>query len=165
MKTSKAFAWLAVLLLMAGLMAGCRGEDGGSVPEEPDQMLQEEFQEPAEETTEPLPEYIELSTPYGALRYQGKWMDSMITTQTESEDSLQIDFSTRIGETEYALFSLILGNGEGSPVGQITDAQGDAHNVYLIFEEIVRYPELSEKEQDTLYAMQEDINYIIANLH
>ena len=55
--------------------------------------------------------------------------------------------------------------GEGAnSVGTLTDSAGTSRNVSINVDEIVQDPDLTEGEQNRLYAMQEDLNYLIDNL-
>ena len=56
-----------------------------------------------------------------------------------------------------------IGDFEGGPVGQLTDTDGVKHNVFITMEEI-DVSGLTEGEQNRLFAMQKEINFIIENL-
>ena len=65
---------------------------------------------------------------------------------------------------QYPLFKVTIGEGDGSKIGELTDSAGTKRDVYLQLEEIQEDPNLNDGEQNRLYAMQEDLNYLIDNL-
>lgn len=116
-------------------------------------------------TEEPIdPNCVIVNTHLGNLQYQDQWTEFMQTEQHREGDNLVVSFSAKIGDTDFALFDIIIGELEEEPVGQITDRKGVVRDVYLELKEIVGTDILTENEKNRLYAMQEDINYIIENL-
>jgi hypothetical protein len=69
-----------------------------------------------------------------------------------------------LNDHEYPLFTVNIGGGEGSEAGKLTDAQGKERIVYIDASEIKEEEELTANEQNRLYAMQEDINYVVDHL-
>ena len=88
----------------------------------------------------------------------------MRVIQTEEDTGIIVSFGAEFNGVRYELFHLSIGEFGGNPVGQITDAQGVVHKVYAEAEELGIYPELTETEQNRLFAMQEDINFVLENL-
>lgn len=119
--------------------------------------------EPTAAQTESDP-YVTVGTPYGDLYYQSMWSDCMKTEQTRNGDALEVSFSTQINGKAYLLFVVVIGPGDGTPAGELTDAEGTKREVSVRFEELAESPELTEGERNRLYAMQEEINYVIDNL-
>ena len=105
-----------------------------------------------------------VNTPYGDLYYQEQWSDNMVVEQKAEGDLVRVSFLAEFNGLKYALFDLVIGGGEEESVATITDAAGTVRNVSVNFLELGEYPELSEDDQNQLYAMQEDINYVIENI-
>ena len=62
------------------------------------------------------------------------------------------------------MFQVTIGDSEDALVGELTDSSGTKRNVYMSVVEIEPSEELSEEEQQRVYAMQEDLNYLIDHL-
>ena len=105
-----------------------------------------------------------ISTEYGDLYYPDQWADLINTEQVKAGDTITVSFSTRIDDTSYALFDVTIGGEAGALVGELTDSGGTKRSVYIKTSEIPEDPDLDEGEQNRLYAMQEDLNYLIDNL-
>lgn len=119
---------------------------------------------PTEVPTEPDDGRVRVYTKYGKLYYQDQWVDFMRTVQTEEGKNLVVSFVAEFDGVKYPLFQLIIGECDGDPIGQLTDDQGVKHNVFVAMEEIGELTQLTEGEQNRLFAMQEEINFIIENL-
>lgn len=178
---------MSVLLLIAAL-AGCgRTEETEtteasmtettSTPEvkeeehaRPDETLKaeespEEVPEKTPQTQEPVdPNVVVVSTACGNLYYQEQWSEYMKTEQTQEGETLTVTFLAEFNGIGYPLFSIVIGTGEGEPMAQLTDANGAMRDVFVIVEELEEHPELTEDEQNCLYAMQEEINYVVENI-
>lgn len=109
-------------------------------------------------------EYVTISTEFGNLYYPEQWSDYLETSQEWENDSLVISFSAKIREVEFPMFQVTIGNSEDALVGELTDSSGTKRNVYMYVVEIEPSEELSEEEQQRVYAMQEDLNYLIDHL-
>lgn len=168
---------LCVLLLVFAL-AGCNAEDDTPAVTEGTPQTEGQVQtegteqtevagatEAADVFTEPVnPEVVVVSTEFGDLYYQEQWSEFMRTEQTSDGASVVVTFEAEINGVRYPLFEVTIGEGEGDPVGQITDDAGTKRNVYIRVEEVAESSELTSGEQNRLYAMQEEINYVIENL-
>lgn len=119
-----------------------------------------------DETEEPVEvlDYIPVETPYGELRYQEQWVDYMKTSQITEGDTVTVNFSAVINETEYPLFSVTIGGTGDDAIGQLTDAEGTKRDVFILVEDVEISSELTEGEQNRLYAMMEEVNYVIENI-
>ena len=118
-----------------------------------------------EETTRPedLPP-IAVETSYGTLYYQGQWEEFMVVEQTETENGVKVSFRAEFNDCSYPLFVFCIGEGEGVEVGSVTDSEGNSHPVFASMEELEIGEDLTDVETNRLYAMQEDINFVIDNL-
>ena len=109
-------------------------------------------------------EYITINTDYGDLYYPEQWNDYLVTEQVKEGESLIVSFSASINDVQYPMFKVTIGNSEEAEVGELTDSSGTKRTVYMSVAEIEKSDALSSDEQQRLYAMQEDLNYLIDNL-
>lgn len=107
---------------------------------------------------------IVINTDYGDLYYPEQWSEWLVTEQSKEDESLIVSFSALIDDVEYLMFQVTIGNSDDVEVGEITDHSGTKRTVYMQLIEIEENDELTESEQQRLYAMQEDLNYLIDNL-
>lgn len=115
-----------------------------------------------QEATEP--EYMAIITEYGDLYYPEQWTDYLRTEQTMEGDSLKVSFSAKINDVEYPMFQVTIGDSEDTEVGELTDSSGTKRSVHMRVDEMGEIENLTEIEQQRLYAMQEDLNCVIDNL-
>ena len=168
----KYLAALAACLMAAAMFTGCQKEAIPPVDTEAAQQATAgvaetenmDVQEMPEETEQVYTGTIEISTKFGKLYYQDQWEDFMRVEIMETDSRATVAFVAEIENVRYALFQLVLGQGDGEAVGQITDDQGVKHDVFVTMEEISGIDSLTEGEQNRLFAMQEEINYIIESL-
>lgn len=107
---------------------------------------------------------IIISTQYGDLYYPDQWTECVQIDQSTAGNALVVSFAAQINDVQYPLFKVTIGEGDGSKIGELTDSAGTKRDVYLQLEEIQEDPNLNDGEQNRLYAMQEDVNYLIDNL-
>ena len=178
MMKKKLLRTLLALLLVA-LMTGCSSGESAkeaqadaAVPEQTEALaaenLETEAQEEPQAAAVPQPTVpqncVVVSTAYGNFQYQDQWIEFMRVEQHAEGNNLRVSFSADINNVRYALFELLIGEMDGNPIGKITDADGAQRNVYVYMMEIEPSAALTESELNRLYAMQEDINYIIDNM-
>lgn len=107
---------------------------------------------------------IIISTQYGDLHYPDQWTEFVRTEQKNENDIVVVSFTAEINSKAYPLFDVTIGGENANSVGTLTDSAGTPRNVSINVDEIVQDPELTEGEQNRLYAMQEDLNYLIDTL-
>lgn len=152
-----------VCALAAGIMvSGCSANDSckSAALEESSETLKDES---AQEVKAPE-DCMVIETKYGNLYYPDQWTEHVQINQEEFENGIEVSFVTVINEQQYPLFEVIVGEWDGTKVGELTDSSGMANSVYIQLEEIQTDSDLSEAEQNRLYAMQEDLNYLIDHL-
>lgn len=169
MRVRQAAALLWCLILVVALMAGCAADSSPTEPphtEAPTAAPTEAVEEPtaAEEQPAAAPEGVEVSTSFGSLYYQEQWEEFMRTEQTQTDNSVAVSFQSEINGVVYDLFTVTIGEGEGAAVGVLTDGNGQTRSVYVSMEEIALSSDLTEEECNRLYAMQEEVNFVIDNL-
>ena len=167
---------LVSCLLILSMLAGCGTEKEPVAEDNPTQEGTIEATESSEmaEATEAIDEIEEpkeiktngivVKTKYGNLYYQDQWEDFMQVMVSEDDTYITVAFAAEINGIQYSLFQLNIGEVEGEPIAWITDAQGEKRSVFVSMEEIGIIPELTEGEQNRLFAMQEEINFILENL-
>ena len=156
MKSKKVCTLLCMTLIAGALaVAGCAGNSAGSNGQEA--ATQEAAQQQAAED-------MEIETKYGTLHYPDQWREFAKIEQSEEGDVVSVSFTAVLKDHEYPLFTVNIGGGEGSEAGKLTDAQGKERIVYIDASEIKEEEELTANEQNRLYAMQEDINYVVDHL-
>ena len=105
-----------------------------------------------------------IETKYGTLSYPAKWKDSLLTLESEENNFFSVTFSTKVDDKEYSLFKVMICAEEGDSVGTIKDKDRITRNVFVDIPELSDISELSEENQNQLYAMQEGVNVLIENL-
>ena len=109
-------------------------------------------------------DHLVVETEYGDLYYPAQWGEYLSTSQETVGGSLSVVFSAKIGETEYPMFQVTIGESEDTEVGELTDDSGAKRAVHMSVFELEEDPSLSAEEQQRMYAMQEDLNYVIDHL-
>lgn len=111
---------------------------------------------------------FEIKTTYGVLYFPNQWEDYVQVDQAQENESVEVAFSGKIKEDAelVPLFSIIIGDdaGDAAAAGKLTGDDGVQRMVSVKIEEIVEDDSLSETEQNRLYAIQEELNYLIDNL-
>lgn len=152
---------LVIIVLILGVAIGYQLQGN----EKPAQK--EEKQNEAVENTDMnhnQPEDMVIHTEYGDLYYPEQWSEYLKTEQKMDNDSLQVSFFAHLGEQDFPMFQVTIGESEDTEVGELTDDSGTKRSVYMKVTELEGTDELSETEQHRLYAMQEDLNYVIDHL-
>lgn len=162
----KVVAMSLCVQLFACLLAGCATSDDETAQVESlpfdvaPAVVEEMVEAPEEEDTNT----VTVHTEYGDMYFQEQWAEFMKTEQVMEDEVLTVSFMAEFNGQRYLLFKISVGAGEGDPVTQITDADGVQRDVFVVFEELLEYDELAQDEQNCLYAMQEEINFVVENL-
>ncbi len=155
MKSKIVAAMMAVMLSVS--IVGCSSSSGGS-----NSSQGKNSDTNVESTTQDETSYqMTISTKYGDLYYPDQWEEYLKTSQEEKDESLIVNFNASINDETYSLFTVMIDSDEGTSVGEITDADGKKHSVSIEMEEIENIDDLTDTEQQRIYAMQEDLNYVI----
>ncbi len=146
----KRTVWMIVCaLLVSMLAAGCSSN------------AEDAKQEPS---AAPVNEEIVIGTPYGDLCFPNQWEEYLKIDQSKAGDRVEVTFSAKISDQVFPLFAIVIGGDTGDVAGTLTAADGTQRNVYVKICEIVEDGSVSELEQKRMYAMQEDLNYLIDHL-
>lgn len=143
------------ILLLCLMSVGCgKGKDDGNQPTNtpPEGPVQEERAD------------VVIETEFGSLHYPEQWSEFIKTRQDKQDERIKVEFLAQLSDKEYPLFNAVIGDGDGVKVGEVTDAAGQQRPVYIEMTELEKDPDLAENEQNRLYAMQEDLNYLIDHL-
>lgn len=161
----KSMKCLVSLILLCVLLAGCSAGETGSSGKQQEGTAIEHTAGSVEST--PTVEELEeskIETVYGTLRYPKQWEEYVTTEQQENGDTIVVLFVATLHNTSYRLFEVTIGGTEGVAAGELTDAGGTKRTVYMQVDELEVDPELTATEQNRLYAMQEDLNFLIDHL-
>ena len=126
-------------------------EEGTDAPEEPPSA--EELLEKADLND------LEIETDRGSLHFPAVWGDKISADTQELEDASVVSFYAELDGGRYRLFTVTLNDEELEAAGTVTKNEISSYVHLDIFEE-----DVPEAEQDNYFAMQEDINYLIAHL-
>lgn len=153
------------LILLCVLLAGCSAVESGSSSKQQEGIAAEHTAGSVESapTVEELEE-SKIETAYGTLYYPKQWEEYVTTEQQENGDTIVVSFVATLHNTSYRLFEVTIGGTEGAAAGELTDAEGTKRTVYMQVYELEGDSELTATEQNRLYAMQEDLNYLIDHL-
>ena len=100
-----------------------------------------------------------IETPIVDLYYPLKWQDQLRVEQIEGDTHVVKFFGTVEGKEEQHLFDVVFGATEGISVGTL-----DEKEVYLIYGDFTPGEGWNDEEADTIYTMQEDVNYLLGML-
>lgn len=124
--------------------------------------------QPAETQPPTLPpegdDKMAIDTPYGKLYYPSHWND-YLSLKTENGDAYSVSFYCKLdGFQEQLLFIIYFGGDTGYKVGTATDASGNEVAVRLYVQEIEPNINWTDAQRTLVYAMQEDLNYLLNEL-
>ena len=161
----KSMKCLVGSILLCVLLAGCSAGESGSSSKQQEGTAVEHTAGSVESapTVEELEE-SKIETAYGTLYYPKQWEEYVTTEQQENGDTIVVSFVATLHNTSYRLFEVTIGGTEGTAAGELTDAEGTKRTVYMQVDELEGDPALTATEQNRLYAMQEDLNYLIDHL-
>ena len=122
-------------------------------PQEPESIL------PEDNGTD-----MAIDTPYGELYYPSRWKDHL-SVKTQEKNGYSVSFYGEVsGHASQCLFVVHFGNDKGIEVGTVKDPSG--RDVRVSVEIVPFEPDNSWADADTtlIYAMQEDMNYLLTKL-
>lgn len=151
---------LLILVLIMGVAIGYLIQNNDKKEGDQNEVVEEE--DAQEDQSED--EDMVIHTDYGDLYYPEQWSAYLKTEQNMEDDSLQVSFSAHLEDQDFLMFQVTIGDSEDTEVGELTDSSGTKRKVYMSVVEIEPGADLSEEEQQRLYAMQEDLNYLIDHL-
>ncbi len=147
---------IVVIACVVGLAAGMLGYNMGAA-KAPEAL-------PVQTQAADNLDYFLIGTQYGSLYYPDYWQGHMVHEVQPQGEALAVVFNASINDKLYPLFTMTIGEGEGTQVGTLTDEAGTARPVYMTVAEILEDGSLTNDELSRLYAMQEDLNFVIDHL-
>lgn len=105
-----------------------------------------------------------VSTPFSEYHFPSEWADRLIVAYSYSDLFYKVDFYADMHEAQEYLFSIVMGEAEGMPIGKLTDSMDGVTMVYLMERED-DFSAYSQADQTYLYSMMEGINYLLDKLY
>lgn len=105
-----------------------------------------------------------IDTPYGELYYPSRWK-SYLSLKTEEKNGYSVSFYSNVsGHAAQCLFVVYFGSDRGIEIGTVKDDSG--RNIRVSIDIISFEPDgsWSEADRNIVYAMQEDMNYLLTKL-
>lgn len=109
-------------------------------------------------------EDICLCTPFSEYHFPAEWSDRLIVSHHYSDAYYSVDFYADMGEQKEYLFSIIMGNSDGEPIGKLTNDMDEVTMVYLR-SRVGDFNGYDQTRQDYLYGMMDGINYLLDKLY
>ena len=144
-----------VLIILLGVLAVLFMK--GGTGENNDAAESETFSPMGDEEAGDSP--MTIDTKYGNLYYPARW-EKRLETKVKSNE---VTFYAVIDKEKTKLFNVFFDSEEGSVVGHL-EIDGKTVPVSVLVEELPADNDWSEGEAFSIYAMQEDVNYVIENL-
>lgn len=170
-KLRKMMAAGAGLMLAAGLLTACAGskssEPASAETEAQSSISVSAAGETGADNALDLPrdqEDMQVKTKYGTLRYPDQWAEFASADVEESGDAVLVHFKAVFDDQTFPLFDISIGSGQGTEAGKIKGPDGQERSVYVTMNELEGTSGLDQTKKDRLFAMQEDVNYILDNL-
>lgn len=105
-----------------------------------------------------------VSTPFSEYHFPAEWADRLIVRHSYSDLFYKVDFYADMNESQEYLFSIVMGEAEGMPIGKLTDNMDGVTMVYLEERED-NFAAYSQGDQTYLHSMMEGINYLVDTLY
>ncbi len=166
--TRKKLGCIVCALLLVTLLAGCGSDNAEDHSDTTQTVIQggaaETDGSKATEVDDVADGALSVDTSYGTLYYPEQWGEYLLTEESWDAETLQVSFSAQINGTVYPMFQVVVGDSDEVEVGTLTDESGTQRKVYMKVTELEEEDALTDTEQNRLYAMQEDLNYVIDHL-
>ena len=107
---------------------------------------------------------ILIDTPYGQLRYPGKWENVLRLEHIDATDYCVAFYGKPQGLEEYRLFDVYFRMDLGTGLGILETETGEKRAVDLVFYSIDLKPEWTREQSDTIVFMQEAANEMVQQL-
>lgn len=104
-----------------------------------------------------------VNTPFAEYHFPAEWADRLIVKHSYSDTYYKVEFYADMDAEQEYLFSIVMGENDGTPIGKLTDAMDAVTMVHLLNRD-ADFSNYSKTEQDYLYSMMEGINYLFDEL-
>lgn len=105
-----------------------------------------------------------VSTPFSEYHFPAEWADRLMVTHSYSDSFYRVDFYADMAEAQEYMFSIVMGEAEGMPIGKLTDSMDGVTMVYLMIR-TDDFSAYSQVDQKYLHSMMEGTNYLIEKLY
>lgn len=151
-------------LILVSCLTGC-GQQKADAQPTAQPAAQTDSPADVQQTEEPLdPELVPVETKFGTLSYNEQWSEFMKTEIEETDNSVEVRFIANINKTDFPLFTVSVGSGSGAESGKLTGPDGVQREVLVSLQEVDPGNALTEDQINRLYAMQEDVNFVLDHL-
>ena len=117
-----------------------------------------------QKNTEPVMDGTAVNTPYCVLRIPEEWVDRITVQITEEEWNTSVAFYGTLNGEKILLYTIHFGGAAGDPVGTWLTDKDVLMDVTLEVHDITENASWSTEDRDTVYAMQESLNYVLKGL-
>lgn len=164
---------IPVLCLIMGILLGIIGamllmgeERGKDTTNRVESNETTEQQVTSQNTVEEMlkEEAFKIKTAYGDLYYPLKWEKQIRVNQVEGDVHTVQFFAKVEGKEEVHIFDIEFGGENGSLLGYVEEKNGEKVSINIISHDLELSEEWSTEEKNIIYAMLEDLNYIIGML-
>lgn len=157
---------IPILCLIIGILLGVivsmliLGNDGAGLD------LKRKQQSSSKNTVEEMlkEEAFKIETAHCDLYYPLKWKDQVRVEIVDAAPYTAKFYATVEGKEEVQIFDIVFADEEGIALGYLKGEKGEQIPVNFISYEMELGADWTEKEQDVVYAMVEDVNYILGML-
>lgn len=161
---------MPILCLIIGILIGViaamvffnkdngKSDSSTATVEQTDANGTEEVKSTIEEMIE-SEEAFTIETPHGNLYYPVKWEEQIRVEKVEGDVYTVQFYGTVEDKDEQHLFDIVFGETEGVLLGTLNEI-----SVYLVDGGSLETEDWTEEEENTIYAMQEDVNYLMGML-
>lgn len=107
---------------------------------------------------------MEIKTSYCNLCFPKKWEENLKIKNKEKDGNNSVEFWAKVDKKESVHIFDIMFGGEGYTVGTITDKNGKKIDINVKSYEPDLDDTWTDEEKNTIYAIGEDINYLLLEL-
>ena len=124
----------------------------------------EKTTEPTQGNTEPVMNGSTVNTPYCSLEIPEEWAGRIFVEIKEEEWNTEVLFYGEVRGEKILLYTMHFGGAAGDPVGVLECDAGVMMDVTVEIPDITVSENWTAEERDTVYALQETVNYVLTEL-
>ena len=124
----------------------------------------EETKDYSGNNTEPVMDGTAVNTPHCVLRIPEEWVGNISVHITEEAWNTAVAFYGTLNSEKILLYTIHFGGAAGEPVGTWLTDENVLMDITLEVHDITENASWSTEDQDTIYAMQESLNYVLKGL-
>jgi hypothetical protein len=157
----KKYIILLITLIIGLALVSCSNTAGDGSKENAQKTASASAEQSDEATTQF--EMTEYKTDFGSISYPKGYDKSLKIEEEKDEKEDDLIFNAEIDGKKYQLFTVVINDDSENYDGKILDENGKEHFVTVVMNEL-EVSELSKKQQDKLFSMQEMVNDIVDTL-